>query len=192
MKLFPHQHQRLEEEIVSSAPLQQQQVYATATYLAIAAIAAAVGSTAVAYTGQKQQAKTAQAVSDYNANVEQNQAIQDDMNAQENEHRAAAKARLVQGSQHAAIAASGITEAGSPLEVLAYSAGQQQLQALDAQRDEQLREQNAFSGAEETRLGGSESANAYDTASYGTLLSGASKVAGLYGQSQYSGSIAGG
>jgi hypothetical protein len=182
-----YQHQNSAELIVSCYPLQQQQVYATATYLAIAAIAAAVGGTAVAYEGQQQQAKTAKSVSEYNAKVEQTQAQQDSMEAQENAHRLRVRNSSVLSSQRAAIAASGITEAGSPLEVLAYSAGQLELQAQDEVRAAEAHRQQLVSGASQTLLGGKAQEQAFTTAGYGTILSGVSSVASSYGNARYTG-----
>jgi hypothetical protein len=184
-----YQHQNRAELIVSCYPLQQQQVYATATYLAIAAIAAAIGSTAVAYEGQQQQAKTAKSVSEYNAKVEQTQAAQDSMEAQENAHRLRVRNSQALGSQRAAIAASGITEAGSPLEVLAYSAGQLEMQAQDEARSAEAHRQQLVSGANQTLLGGKAQEQAFTTAGYGTILSGVSSVASSYGNARYTGAI---
>lgn len=185
----PYAQQSNTELIVSSYPLQQQQVYATATYLAIAAIAAAVGSTAVAYQGQQQQAKVAKSVSEYNAKIDETQAKQSAMDASENAHRERVRNASVLSTQRAAIAGSGITEAGSPLEVLAYSAGQLELQAQDEQRNARLAGENLQSQANETRLGGSAQENAFKTQSYGTILSGVSSVASTYGQARYTGAI---
>jgi hypothetical protein len=184
-----HQHQNSAELIVSSYPLQQQQVYATATYLAIAAIAAAVGSTYVAYEGQQQQAKTAKSVSEYNAKIQETQAQQDSMEAQENAHRLRVRNRGIMGNQRAALAASGITEAGSPLEVLAYSAGQLELQAQDEARAAESHRQSLVSGANQTLLGGKAQEQAFTTAGYGTILSGVSSVASTYGNARYTGAL---
>lgn len=184
-----YQQQISAELLVSSYPLQQQQVYATATYLAIAAIAAAVGSTTVAYVGQQQQAKTAKSVSEYNAKIEQTQATQDSMESQEAQHRLRVQNQSRLSSQRAAIAASGITEAGSPLEVLAYSAGQLELQAQDQARADEAHRQQLNAGAAATLLGGKAQAQAFNTASYGTILSGVSSVASSYGNAKYTGSL---
>lgn len=162
---------------------------ATATVLAYAAIAAAVAGTAVTVSAQQQQARTTKAVSQYNSKLQENQTIQDDMESQENQHRAqiANQARL--SSQRAAISGSNVTEAGSPLEVLAYSAGQAELQRQDAARAAEAKREYGISESQQTLLGGASQSQAYNTQSYGTILSGVSSVAGSYNNAQYTGAI---
>ena len=163
--------------------------FVTATVLGYAALAASLAGTGLAAYGQMQQAKTATNTANYNAKLQENQAIQADMEARENARRTREKNLLFAGTQRAAIAASGAAFEGSPLEVLAYSAGKFELEAQDEARAARARYALGFNRAGETRLEGEAQAGAYQTAAAGTILSGASSFAGQYGDLKYQGAI---
>lgn len=145
---------------------QQQQVYATATVLAVSAVVGAVAAVAgagMSYYSSQQQASNAEKVANYNATVQQQQAeMQSRMATRQNEINASmitsqqnqakgfaqdAKAVVDQGqeeirrkreeqlrfmgTQKAAYAKSGVLLSGSPLAVLADTAGLFELQNQD-------------------------------------------------------------
>lgn len=165
---------------------------ATATALAYAALAVtAVGTYATIY-GQKQQAATAAAVANYNSKVQVNQAIQSDMDSRESIRREREKNLLFIGAQRAQTAASGVAQEGSPLEVLAHNAGTLELQAMDDARAASNRFSAGINAAGMTKQAGDATASAYKTAQFGTLLSGAAKIAGQVGTGLDNGSLGGG
>lgn len=160
---------------------------ATTVVLAYAALAAALAGTAVSYYGAKQQAATAKSTSDYNAKVQENQTIQADMDARENAKRQRERNLMFASSNRAANAASGITEAGSPLEVLAYNAGQQELAVQDAARQNAQQFALGMNTSAQTRVQGANLSASYNNQATGTILSGIGNAAGNYGRLSYAG-----
>ena len=95
----------------------------------ILAIAGGIG-TAVQAVGALSQANAQASAQSYNAAALQQQARDTELAAAENERRFREDMRRVQGSQSAAIGASGVAREGSPLEVLEDSAASMELDAL--------------------------------------------------------------
>lgn len=187
---------------------------AAVTALAIASLATAAVGTGIAIYGQRQAAKTSQAVgefnaqqgeenarqvaetADYNARLLENQALQTEMDARENIRRKRAENKRYASMQRARFAASGVTEEGSPLEVMSDTAALLEMDALEVNRQAQIRMNELRAGASETRRTGTFQADQYrkqagfdrqygsaqaraaNIASVGTLLQGASNIAG--------------
>jgi|SRR5215217_1913032 len=150
----------------------------SSTVLAAAAIASAVIGTGVAVYGQVQAAKTAKEMGEYNAKLAENQAQQVDMDARESVKRRREQNRRFQGMQRTAFAKSGVSIEGSPLEVMAETAGILELEALDASR--QASQQTSAlraQGAYDRRVGSTQARAAYIGAG-ASLLAGASNIAG--------------
>lgn len=113
---------------------------AALTTLAVASLATAAVGTGVAVYGQMQQAKTAKKVgeytaqtaeanakataeaAEYNAQLAEVQALQTEMDSRENIRRKRLENSRYQKSQRARFAKAGVTEEGSPLEVMAETA----------------------------------------------------------------------
>ena len=123
------------------------------------------------YQAQRGMAKTAEATANYNAKLQENAAIQGEMESREEARRERARAEAFKSSQRAAIGASGATFAGSPLEVLGETAGQIELGRLDASRAAELARRRGMNSAQMTRWEGGQLAKGYRKQAFGTLLS---------------------
>lgn len=209
---------------------------AALTTLAIASLAASAVGTGVSMYGQRQAAKTAASVGDYNAKIsqmtgdynaavsEQNakqvadtseynakvleaQALQGEMDSRENIRRKRLENARYQSTQRSRFAASGVTDEGSPLIVMAETAALLEMDAQEVNRQAQINAARIRAGAaEERRQGdfqagqyrqqagfdrfygaagaaksvreGQAQSSAYKIGSIGTLLSGAGNIAG--------------
>lgn len=176
-------------------------------------VLAGVGAGLSAY-GQIQQGKTAKAIGNYNAAInDQNaqetantaaynaalaeqDALQVEMDARENIVRKRAENKRYQGAQRARFAKAGVTEEGSPLEVMAETAALLEMDAQEINRQASINAARIRSGGAETLRQGKFASNQYKAQAgldrtYGaaasqaskigaasTLLSGAGKIAG--------------
>ncbi len=152
---------------------------ATSTALAIAAIGTSVVGTGVSIYGQQQQAKTAQRTAERNAKIQENQALQVEMDARENARRQRDENKRRMKTQRSRYAASGVINEGTPLEVMAETAGLLELDALEIGRQAKAKATNLRAGAASSRISGENQSNALKIASGATLLSGASSAAGM-------------
>jgi hypothetical protein len=205
-----------------------------ATYSAIAATAASVGAAGLSFYGQQQQAAASQrmaqynfsvqkaqmemqnqmaaqasqqqaAIFGYNAQVAQNEANRTEMEARERARRMRSENERMLGLQRAAYGKSGVTSEGSPLMIMADTAGlgelavADELYKADAQRSglftqaalEQykgrmaqfegagysLNAANAGTFARPALMQGMNEASALRTSSYGSLISGVGSAA---------------
>ena len=102
--------------------------------LAIVAVVATVAQTAVSMHGQRQQAKAAENAAEFNAKVAENEALRVEQERSEQSRRDRVTNKRLQGQQRALIAKSGVTETGSPLDLMAETAGELELGILDSNR----------------------------------------------------------
>jgi hypothetical protein len=152
---------------------------------AIVAILATAASTYVSYEGQQYNAAVAKNTAQYNAKRDENATIQADMEAREQIARDRAKNKRLMGAQRAAIGASGVQEAGSPLEVLGETAGMLELGIQDESRAAESRRRLGLSTAANDLYVGQSQAKGYELASTGTLISGAASIAQQAGNYSY-------
>lgn len=165
--------------------------FTTTAILSYAAIAATAVSTYQTYRSNKAMAREAEAAADYNARVKEAEAAQVDAESREQIRRDRAAARRFASSQRARYAASGVlTSLGSPLEVLAYDAGQMELQSLERARAAEAYRRRGKAEAVGIRMEGASAAKGYRRAATGSLLSGAARIAGgasgFYNQGAFS------
>jgi hypothetical protein len=160
---------------------------AAVTAIALGSLALAAAGTYVSVYGHKQAAATAAATANYNAKVQESAALQSDMESRENIRRDRERNRLFIGSERAKMAMMGVEASGSPLEVLAYSAGTLELQAQDDARAATSGLMFGNSAARQTRMAGEAEKKSYNNAAAGTFLSGAASFAGQYGAAKHSG-----
>jgi hypothetical protein len=153
------------------------------------ALAAAVVGTGVAVYGQVQQAKTAKAVGAYNAKLAENQALQAEMDAAENTRRKRKENRRLLATQRSRLAKAGVMEAGTPLEVMAETAGNLELETLDYARSIRMQASGLRAQGAMDRVMGSAQARAAYIGAGASLLSGASSVAGMSYEFQQSGAF---
>lgn len=152
---------------------------AVATALAIGSLAVGAYGSYQQYRGLKEQQRTASNVTDFNARLEEQQAIQSDMEARENLRRMRKQAKRVISSQRAGFAGSGtLVNTGSPLEVQAESVAELERQALDQDRLKRLESSRFTSSAQSIRMGGNAVASGYGNQATGTLLGGATNLLG--------------
>jgi hypothetical protein len=164
----------------------------SATTLAVAALATAAIGTGVAVYGQVQQAKTAKAIGKWNAKAAENQARQTEMDAAENIRRKRRESARLLATQRSRYAKAGVLEEGTPLELLAETAGTLEMEVLDY--DRQMRLQAAglrAQGAMDLAMGANQARAAYIGAG-STLLSGASSMASAGFQFQQAGAFTSG
>ena len=147
--------------------------YATSTYLAIAAIAAA----GVSAYGSYQSGQTQKAMSDYNAKLAENEAIAKEQAATAEAQRMRTEKEKVLARQRAAYAKSGavITE-GTPLLTMAEQAGLMELDIMNMQRTGAMSAQASKSQAALDRFSGQSAATAANWQAGSTLLSSAGSI----------------
>lgn len=137
-----------------------------------AMILMAVGTAVSAY-GQYQSGQAQKAAANYNARVQEAQAIQQDMENRENIRRERKAGQGLLSSQRQKLGASGVViQTGSPLEVLGRTAGELELRAQDAARAGRSNLQYGLSQAQMTKWEGKQAATAATIGASGTLLQG--------------------
>lgn len=151
-----------------TAPLYARMVFEPTT-LAIMAVVSTVASVAgsvmsgmQAQSAAKAQAAMAQQAADVNAQNSERLAERARQEAQANEDRQREKTRQMLATQRAAVGSSGVQLEGSPLEVLAYNAGQQELDALSIRYEGQKQAEDLRWQAQVQRYGGQVQAASYE------------------------------
>lgn len=130
---------------------------------------------------QENQGDIAKKVGEYNSRVDESDALQLSINAQENIRRMREEGRKFVGSQRAKYAASGVVvDTGSPLEVMAETEGVLRMQQLEEQRAADAKAANLRRQAQMSRLYGEEALRASQIQSTATLLGGAANAASMY------------
>jgi hypothetical protein len=124
----------------------------TTTVIAAIAVAAAVGGGVYAYQGAQQQKRTSKAIGEYNQKQAEMDALQTEMENRENVRRKRRENVRLQAVQRARYAKAGVVEEGTPLEVMAETAGLLELDALEMNRQAlgnaaRLRAQGKFAKA---------------------------------------------
>ena len=144
--------------------------------LAVAALVVSAVGAGVSYYGSQQQAKATKQVAAYNAKVQENEAIQQDMEMREQISRTRHENKRLLASQRAGTAASGIELTGSPLEVLGANAANLELKNQDMGRAASLGLMRGKAQAKATIWEGKQTAAGIRTQAAGTLLSDAGKI----------------
>ena len=148
--------------------------------MAIAAVILFAGAAISAY-GQYQAGQAQKAAANYNARVQEAQAIQQDMENRENIRRERKAGQGFLSSQRQKLGASGVViQTGSPLEVLGRTAGEIELRAQDAARAGRSNLQYGLSQAQMTKWEGKQAATAATLGATGTILQGAGQAYGMY------------
>lgn len=141
---------------------------------AVTAIAITVVGTGVSVYGQVQQAQTAKAMGQYNAKLAEQQALQTEMDAAENIRRKRRENKRLLATQRSRYAAAGVLEEGTPLELLAESAGNLEMETLDYDRQQRMAAAGLRAqGAADLALGSNQARGAYIGAGASLLQGGA-------------------
>lgn len=164
------------------------------TTLAWIAIGTSVAGTALSVVGQIQQGNAAQKQAEYNAKVQENNAILAERQAADALARGKLEERQkrlqnmrMEGEQRAAMSANNVDlGTGSPSDVLAFTAGQNELEALTirsaAEREAvgyKSQANNSRSGAALSLAEGKAAKTASIYSAGGSILSGATQTASL-------------
>lgn len=151
----------------------------SAATLAYVALASTVVSTGVAVYSSQQAAKTAERAGKYNAALARSEALARDMEARENIRRGRLAGQKFLGRQRANMAKGGaLLSAGSPIDQLAFQAGEIELQAQDAARAAEARRRAGFAAANVAEINAANTATGYRNQATASLISGVGRAAG--------------
>jgi hypothetical protein len=151
---------------------------AAAAGAAVTATAVGVIGAGLSVYGQMQQAETAKAMGKYNAKLAENQALQTEMDAHENIRRQRSQNERLLATQRSRFAKAGVVEEGTPLELLAETAGTLELATLDYSRQQSQQATSLRAqGAADRAMGANQARAAYIGAG-ASLLSGIGSAAG--------------
>jgi hypothetical protein len=151
----------------------------TAMTVAIAAAATSLVGTGISVYGQLQAGKAANALANYNANQEQinAQAAMRDADVRANAIRE--RNRLTEARQRAAYGASGVTgDTGSPLQVEMWTHQQNEMHALEVERQGTIEAGKDLQTADIDRIEGKNALTASRIGAAGTLIKGIGSAAG--------------
>jgi hypothetical protein len=149
--------------------------------MSVGALVISLIGTAVSAYGSYQQGKAQQRAADYNAKVQEAQAIQQDMENRENIRRERRAGKDLMSSQRQKLGASGVViGSGAPPELLGKTAGELELRAQDAARAGRSQFQYGMSEAAMTRWSGKQAASAGLIGAAGTLLQGTGSAIANY------------
>jgi hypothetical protein len=145
----------------------------------VIAASAAVASSVLQFKGNMASAKAARRVAEYNAQVTENEAILLQRRKVEEEANLRANSERLAATQKVATAASGIELSGSPLQALADTYFNTEMDALRIQYASEIEQTASQSAATLTRAQGRARSNAFRTQAYASLLEGGSRSAQL-------------
>lgn len=148
-------------------------------YFTAAILLLAAAGTAVTVYGQRQQAKTAKAMGEYNAKLAENQALQAEMDATETLRRRRTTNDRILATQASRYAKAGVVEEGTPLAVLAETAGILEMENLDMSRQAGQKASYLRQEAMGSRALGANQSRAYNIQAGASLLSGVSQTSSL-------------
>lgn len=146
----------------------------------IAAGASAVGSF-LGFKGNQAAAKAARQTAEYNAQVTENEAVLVARQKVDEERSLRQNAQRLIATQRVATAASGVQMSGSPLQALADTYFNTEMDALRIQYAADVAKTAAEAQATLERAQGRAQASALKTRSYASLLGGAERVSTLLG-----------
>jgi len=158
-----------------------------APLLTIASTAVAAAGTYASAQGEKRSAEHAASVATMNAQVQRESAEAARRDAIEADFNKRREDRRLRASQISGFAGGGVTSAGTPLAVLGETAGNQQRASKEllkrgayTARNREIETANFLNSASSSRYEASQYASAGNIATFGTVLSGASKLQGQY------------
>lgn len=125
--------------------------------------------------------QTAHKIGEYNATVDEADALQLELDSMESVKRMRAEGKKFVGSQRARYAKGGVVvDTGSPLEVMAETEGMLKLQELDYERQARQQAAKLRRSAQMSRFYGATELKASQTRSAASLLSGVGNAASMY------------
>lgn len=160
--------------------------------MGLASLGLSAASGLMQYQNSRASAEIASKTAEYNAKLQENATIQADMENREEARREKARGAKLLAAQRALIGGSGVTTAGSPLEVLGETAGLIELGALDASRAADASYRRGFAGARMSRWEGANTASGFRRQGTASLLSTGTGLISDYYSMKNSGVFAGG
>jgi hypothetical protein len=152
---------------------------AAVTTIAIASLALAAVGTGVAVYGQVKQAETAKKMGEYNAKLAENQALQTEMDSREQLRRSAIGNKRIMATQRVSYAKAGVDTAGTPLAVMAETAGNLKLSNLDYMKKTGQDVTALYGQAGASRAMGAQQAQAAYIGAGASLLQGGASMASM-------------
>jgi hypothetical protein len=152
---------------------------ATSTALMIAAGASLVGGGVAAY-GSYQAGQSQKRAAEVNAKIKENEALREDMESKEATRRMRETNRRKLATQRTRIAGAGVIEEGSPLSLMAETAGMLELEALDARRASMTRQAQLKTAAGMDIFEGNAAARAGSIGAGASLLQGVGQAGSTY------------
>lgn len=138
---------------------------------ALGAVVSLAGAGVAGYS-QIQQGKSQQAIANYNAKVQESQALQAEQDARVKANAQRSANQALMSKQRALYSKAGVTAGGSPLLVQAEQAAVLEMQALDIERTGNVKASYARSQAELDKFSGKAAAKAGKMQGYSTILMG--------------------
>ncbi len=139
-------------------------------------VAMTVASTAMTIHGQRQAAKSQQAMHEYNAQVAENNAIIAKQNAEFEEQKHRDNLRRLLAGQKASFSASGVTRTGSSLDVQLDTVTQGELDSLAILYGGDLKASGASQSAVSSRMAGQAAIDEANSKVGSTLLAGGGQL----------------
>ena len=149
------------------------------------AAGASAASAFLGFKGNQASARAAQQTAEYNAQVRENEAVLLQRAKVDQERNLRRSNDRLTASQTVATAKSGVEMSGSPYQALAESYFAMERDALRIQYASDIEQANAMAEAAMSRAVGNARASSFRTASYVSLLNGASSIAGLQQQQDF-------
>lgn len=145
------------------------------------AAAAAAGGGIMGFKGNQAAAKAARQTAEYNAKVMENEAIVAARQKVDEESNLRQQSERLIATQRVATAASGVQMAGSPMQALANTYFNTEMDALRIQYASDVQQTAAQASATLARAEGRARASSLKTQAYQSLLQGGSQAASLMG-----------
>lgn len=149
------------------------------------AAGASAASALLGFKGNQASARAAQQTAEYNAKLRENEAVLLQRAKTEQEANLRRSNDRLVASQTVATAKSGVEVSGSPYLALADSYFAMERDALRIQYASDIEQANALAEAAMSRATGAARASSFRTASYVSLLNGASSMAGMQQQQDF-------
>lgn len=150
---------------------------ATATGVAATSLAVTAGAGVMQYQAMRSQASTAESVADYNAAQDVALARQQEIDAQENIRRQRDQNKTYLSRQRSAMAAAGVLDTGSELDLLATTAGRMEQGIQDQWRATNIGTENLYAAAKVGQLEGYAQADYYSSSATASLFGTGAKLA---------------
>jgi len=146
------------------------------------AAAAAIASGVMGFKGNRQAARQARLIANYNAQVEENNLVILQRARRDQELQVRRQGEQLVGAQRVAVGASGIQERGTPLNIYANAYFGIERDAARIQYASSVDEVRAVAASRKEIMEGRARATTYQYAAMGSLLGGTTQAVSTYGQ----------